>query len=114
MTTLLLILRTIATYRSLLFPALMGFVGAVVHAMGWAIDIGKVQTVLDATFGLLTAVSVVVGAVLDVNNARTTKVVNGIAAQLDTVTPEGVVAPKLPDPPTSPATKPATPPLEKP
>jgi hypothetical protein len=93
---MLTVLKVIVAYRSILFPALMTFVGVVVHAVGWSVDVGKVQAVIDAAFGLLTAVSVVVGGVMDANNAKVRAAVNENAKQLDQVTPPSMVAARIP------------------
>lgn len=71
MAIFLLILRSVVQYRTILFPAIVGFIGAVATAMGRKIDIGRVQALVDATSVLATAGAAVIGAALDANNAKT-------------------------------------------
>lgn len=78
----LLILRAVVQYRSILFPAIVGFIGAVATAMGRKIDIGRVQALVDATSVLATAGAAVIGYVLDANNA---KVKQALTTQADAI-----------------------------
>lgn len=64
------ILMIIGRYRAVLFPAVIGFISAVASAMGWHLDVGKMQAVINATGLLATALATVVGAVMDANNAN--------------------------------------------
>jgi hypothetical protein len=81
MSKFLCILKAIVQYRSLLFPAIVGFIGAVATAMGRKIDIGKVQALVDATSLLATAGAAVIGAALDVRNSETKTAIADTKAQ---------------------------------
>lgn len=100
-------LKIILSYRSVLLPAIVGFVAAVAAVMGRHIDIGKLQSLVDTTGTLATIGAGIAGKVMDAKNAATkTALANSAAAininasQLNTVTPPGMTAAKvITDPP---------------
>ncbi len=104
MNTLLCILKAIVNNRAALFPAVVGFISAFAAALGWHIDIGKMQTLVNATGLLATPLAAIVGAALDAKNREVkaaiktnAETINANAGQLDSVTGPGVISAKVPD-----------------
>ncbi len=102
MSKLLVILKAIGTYRTALFPAVIGLIAAVASLLGRHLDVGPILGVVDATGLLATALSPIVGAAMDAKNAEvkaalsaTASALNENAEQLNKVTAKGVVAAKV-------------------